>query len=377
MCNFAVRKKAGDCRRPNAVRLITLLGKAAAAAEMGSPGANVGHRNPPRTVGRVVWSAKSAVETGMSTKMLTGSFVALITPFNRDGSVDFAAFRTLLKFQEERGTSAVLIMGSTGETSMLSPEEKKQIIVETAKMKTGRMPIFFGCTGNNTEATIANVRFAKDNGADGAILAAPAYICAPESDIERFFLDVADATDLPLGIYNNPPRVKSDLHWDHLLRIFKHPNYVVHKESTARVGQVAQVLAGNPKVSVMCCDSPNLGLVVPTMSLGGHGTANMTGNIAPTELATISTPWTSYVEAENFRSAYLKLLPLLHFTYSAINPVAVKSLMKALGLPAGDLRKPLTNLDGEALAKGIRIVKELGLDQQYGYKVAPISAVAA
>jgi 4-hydroxy-tetrahydrodipicolinate synthase len=260
---------------------------------------------------------------------------------------------------------------------MLSPEEKKKIIVECAKMKTPRMPIFFGCTGNNTETTIANVRFAKDNGADGAILAAPAYICAPEDDIERFFLDVADATDLALGIYNNPPRVKSDLSWEHLLRIFKHPNYVVHKESTARVGQVAQVLAGKPKVAVMCCDSPNLGLVVPTMSLGGHGTANMTGNIAPRELATISTPWASYVEAENFKTAYLRTLPLLHFTYSAINPVAVKSLMKALGLPAGDLRKPLTNLDGEALAKGVRIVQELGLDKAYGYKVKAISAVAA
>jgi 4-hydroxy-tetrahydrodipicolinate synthase len=313
----------------------------------------------------------------MSTKLLTGSFVALITPFNKDGSVDFGAFRTLLKFHAEHGTSAVLIMGSTGETSMLAPAEKKEIIVATAKMKTPRMPIFFGCTGNNTEATIANVRFARDNGADGAILAAPAYICAPESDIERFFLDVADAIDLPLGIYNNPPRVKSDLHWEHLIRIFKHPNYVVHKESTARVGQVAQVLAAKPKVSVMCCDSPNLGLVVPTMSLGGHGTANMTGNIAPAELATISTPWTSYADAENFKTTYLNLLPLLHFTYSAINPVAVKSLMKALGLPAGDLRKPLTNLDGEALAKGIRIVQKLGLDQRYGYKVGPLAAVAA
>jgi 4-hydroxy-tetrahydrodipicolinate synthase len=313
----------------------------------------------------------------MSKKLPTGSFVALITPFNKDGSVDFAAFGALLKFQEDHGTSAVLIMGSTGETSMLSPEEKKKIIVETAKMKTPRMPIFFGCTGNNTEATIANVRFAGDNGADGAILAAPAYICAPESDIERFFLDVADATDLPLGIYNNPPRVKSDLNWDHLLRIFKHPNYVIHKESTARVGQVAQVLAGKPNVSVMCCDSPSLGLVVPTMSLGGHGTANMTGNVAPAELATISAPWTSYVEAENFKNTYLRLLPLLHFTYSAINPVAVKSLLKALGMPAGDLRKPLTGLDGEALAKGIRIIEELGLDKAYGYKVKPISAVAA
>src|SRR5499427_3265255 len=313
----------------------------------------------------------------MSKKLMTGSFVALITPFNKDGSVDFAAFRTLLKFHEEHGTSAVLIMGSTGETSMLAPEEKKKIIVECAKMKAARMPLFFGCTGNNTEATIASVRFAKDNGADGAILAAPAYICAPESDIERFFLDVADATDLPLGIYNNPPRVKSDLHWEHLLRIFDHPNYVVHKESTARVGQVAQVLAAKPKVSVMCCDSPKLGLVVPTMSLGGHGTANMTGNIAPRELATISTPWTSYKEADAFRETYLRLLPLLHFTYSAINPVAVKSLMKAVGLPAGDLRKPLTTLEGEALAKGIRIVQELALDKQYGYKLGPISAVAA
>ena len=313
----------------------------------------------------------------MARKMLVGSFVALITPFNTDGSVDFGAFRTLLKFQEDHGTSAVLIMGSTGETSMLTPEEKQRIIVETAKTKTARMPIFFGCTGNNTETTVANVRFAADNGADGAILAAPAYICAPEGDIERFFLDVADATDLPLGIYNNPPRVKSDLHWEHLLRIFKHPNYVVHKESTARVGQVAQVLAGKPEVSVMCCDSPNLGLVVPTMSLGGHGTANMTGNVAPAELATISTPWTSYVEAENFKTTYLGLLPLLHFTYSAINPVAVKSLMKALGLPAGDLRKPLRGLEGEALAKGVRIVQELGLDRRYGYKVGPVSAVAA
>jgi 4-hydroxy-tetrahydrodipicolinate synthase len=313
----------------------------------------------------------------MPKQKITGSFVALITPFNKDGSVDFAAFRALLRFQEDHGTKAVLIMGSTGETSMLSAEERREIVVETAKMKTGRMPFFVGCTGNNTETTINNVRFAKDNGADGAILAAPAYICAPEADIERFFLDVADSTDLPLGIYNNPPRVKSDLHWEHLLRIFKHPHYVVHKESTARVGQVAQVLAGKPDVAVMCCDSPGLGLVVPTMSLGGHGTANMTGNVAPAELAVISTPWTSYADAENFKTEYLRLLPLLHFTYSAINPVAVKSLMKALGMPSGELRKPLTGLDAEALAKGFRIVAALGLDKRYGYKLKPLAAVAA
>ncbi|MFE0017309.1 4-hydroxy-tetrahydrodipicolinate synthase family protein [Mesorhizobium sp. NPDC059054] len=300
---------------------------------------------------------------------ISGSFVALVTPFNENGAVDFGAFRSLLDFQRRHGTAAVLIMGSTGETSMLSPEEKRAIIVECSKMKTADMAIFYGCTGNNTDTTIANVRFARDNGADGAILAAPSYICAPESDIESFFLEVADATDLPLGVYNNPPRVKTDLHWEQLLRIFKHPNYVIHKESTARVGQVAQVLAGRPDVSVMCCDSPNLGLVVPTMSLGGHGTANMTGNIAPAELAVISRPWNSHVEAGDFKEAYLNLLPLLHYTYSAINPVAVKSLMKALGMPVGALRKPLTSLQGEALVKGVRVIEALGLDRKYGFSI--------
>ncbi|MBG6244061.1 4-hydroxy-tetrahydrodipicolinate synthase [Candidatus Symbiopectobacterium sp. 'North America'] len=284
----------------------------------------------------------------MSKPKIEGSFVALITPFNEDGSVDFGAFETLLQFQVENGTSAVLIMGSTGEVSMLSPEERKAIILRTAQFRQGDMKIFFGCTGNNTDTTIDYVRYAQDNGADGAIIAAPAYICAPESDIESYFLEVADATDLP--------------------RIFKHPNYVVHKESTTRVGQVAQVLAGNPDVSVMCCDSPNLGLVVPTMSLGGHGTANMTGNIAPAELADISRPCKNGDDAARFRTAYQHLLPLLHYTYSAINPVAVKSLMKAIGLPAGSLRRPLRDLQGDALQNGIRIVNELGLSKKYGFK---------
>ena len=139
-----------------------------------------------------------------------GSFVAIATPFNKDGSLDFEGFRTLLRFQEDNGTAAVLILGSTGEVSLLSAEERQAVIRETAKMKTAKMKLFYGCTANNTDSSIAMVKYARDNGADGAILAAPAYICASEADIERYFLDIADATDLPVGIYNNPPRVKPD-----------------------------------------------------------------------------------------------------------------------------------------------------------------------
>ena len=313
----------------------------------------------------------------MAKMRIEGSFVAPPTPFNENGSVDFGAYRTLLKHHEDNGTVAVLIMGSTGEPSLLEPEEKKQIVVETAKMKSGKMKFFYGCTANTTQQVIDNVKFAKANGADGAIIAAPPYICGPEEDIERHYQEVADSVDFPLGIYNNPPRVKTDLHWEDVLRLLKHPNYVILKESTTRVAQVAQVLAAKPDATVMCCDSPNLGLVVPTMSLGGHGTANMTGNIAPQEMALLSKPWKSFEDAENFRKTYLRLLPLMHFNYSVINPVALKSLMHALGLPVGKLRKPLRNLEGEALMAGVRIVQQLGLDKKYGYKIQPKLAIAA
>ncbi len=300
----------------------------------------------------------------------TGSFVAMITPFNRDGSVDYGGFRTLLDFQESNGTSAVLIMGSTGEVSMLSQEERHRIVEETIKFKTGGMQFYYGCTGNNTDTTIDYVQHAAAAGADGAIIAAPAYICAPEADIERFFFDVADASDMPIGIYNNPPRVTTDLSSDAILRLAQHPNIVVNKESTGRVGQAARLAAGNPDMSLMCCDSPNLGLVVPTMSLGGHGTANMSGNIIPAEMAVISKPWESFEDSENFRKMWLHMLPMLHFTYSAINPVPVKSLMRAVGLPAGDLRRPLTGFQGEALQRGLDILRELGLAEKYGFNFA-------
>jgi 4-hydroxy-tetrahydrodipicolinate synthase len=305
-----------------------------------------------------------------------GSFVALVTPMNNDGSIDFEGFRTLLDWHAENGTEAVLIMGSTGEVSMLSAEERRAIISRTAKMKPGRMLMYYGCTGNNTETTIDYVRYAKGEGADGAIIAAPAYICADNDAITDYALEVCDAEDLPIGFYNNPPRVKTDLHWNDILRLARHPNMVVLKESTTRVGQVAQVCAAKPDMSIMCCCSPNLGLVIPTMALGGDGTANMTGNIIPREMAVISKKWENGDDAFACREAWLTNLPMLHFAYSAINPVAIKTLMRLIGLPAGPLRKPLKPMSGVALQAGIDAVQRLGLEERYGFKLAPMAVAA-
>ena len=307
----------------------------------------------------------------MTHQLLTGSFVALLTPFNADGSIDWEGFRDLITFQASHGTSAVLLMGSTGEASMLTPEEKKEVITRTLAFRTGHMQLWYGCTGANTDLTLASVRHANTEGADGIVVTIPGYVAPSEDEAFDYFLEVADEARVPVGIYNNPTRVKTDLGWQQMLRLADHDNVVLLKEATSRGNQIAQIARARKHLSIMCCDSPNLGLVMQVMALGGHGTANMGGNVIPAEMAVISTPWESMEDVENFRDTYLQVLPLLHFNYSAINPVAVKTLAGALGLPAGPFRRPLKPLLPERLQAGLDLVRELGLDQRYGYSIDP------
>lgn len=305
----------------------------------------------------------------MSKRKITGSFVALITPMNVDYSVDYEGFKTLIDFQHQHGSAALLIMGSSGEVSMLSVGERYEIVSRTIAYRRPGMEMWYGCTGATTESTIEHVRQAATEGADGAIVAAPSYISASRQDIVEFFLDVADASPIPLGVYNNPPRVGTDLHTTDILTLADHPNIVILKESTRRVGQVAEIAGKRSDISLMCCCNPDLGLIVPTMTLGGHGTANVTGNVIPRELVAISTPWTGIEDPTRFRDAYLAALPMLSFAYSAVNPVPIKSLLGALGMPAGPMRRPLQILDGPALDKGLDITREMELDRVYGYRL--------
>ncbi|HYE49507.1 MAG TPA: 4-hydroxy-tetrahydrodipicolinate synthase [Azospirillaceae bacterium] len=304
-----------------------------------------------------------------SATRLRGSFVAMVTPFNADGSVDFGAFRDLIRLQEENGTAALFFLGTAGEAAVLTEEEKRRIVVETARMKSGRIPFLYGCTGLNTADAVANVRFARDNGADGAMLTVPRYAGPSEEDAEAYFHEVADAADLPVGIYNNPARLQTDMHWDQLLRLFRHPNIVVYKEGTGRTGQVAQVLREAPDVSFMGNDSPDPDIAAPVMALGGDGLCNAAGNIAPAELALLSRPWDDPDQPARFREAYLRLAPLFWFTYCARSPVALKSLMRAVGLPAGEPRRPLRPLDPQRLRDGVRLLAELGIAERYGYRL--------
>jgi 4-hydroxy-tetrahydrodipicolinate synthase len=209
------------------------------------------------------------------------------------------------------------------------------------------------------------VLLAQCSGADGALISVPPYTSPPPADAERYFLDVADATDLPLGTYNNAPRLRTDMDTKSLARILARADYVLHKESTGRVHQVAELLSLAPDVSFMSDDSPEPGLAVQTMALGGSGLCNGAGNLAPRELVTLSTPWREATQSEIFRNEYLRLLPLLQVIYATTSPVAIKTLMAALGMPAGQLRKPLRTPGADFLQSALEVLDSLGLREKY------------
>ena len=140
---------------------------------------------------------------------------------------------------------------------MLTPDERRTIVTETLKFKSDKMLYYYGCTGPDTASTINYVRHAATEGADGAIVAAPPCIIASREDIVQYCLDVADASYIPLGFYNNPPRVGTDLTTPDLLRLVEHPRFVIQKEPTKRVGQVAQICAAKPDMALMRCCAPN------------------------------------------------------------------------------------------------------------------------
>jgi 4-hydroxy-tetrahydrodipicolinate synthase len=305
----------------------------------------------------------------MAKPTLTGSFVALVTPFQADGSVDYEGFERLIDFQAAHVTSALLLMGSTGEVSLLEKDERRELISRTVKLKRSGLPLWYGCTANSTAETIGLVKHAAQAGADGAIITVPSYLFPPVEAAVQFVLEVADASDIPIGVYNNPTRVGLDLPAEAIIRLAEHPNIVIDKEATANPGQIGAVLAARKELAVMCCDSPRLSLIPAVMALGGQGTANVTGNVAPAEMAVLSRPWRSSEDALAFKEAYFKLLPLFRFNYCQVNPVPIKSLAWGLGLPAGELRRPYLRMPVEAIRVGVEVVRNLGLCDKYDYRI--------
>lgn len=297
-----------------------------------------------------------------------GSWVAIPTPFNEDESVDYKGLFELIDFQAGNGTSALLIMGSAGETTLLSTDEKKKIITRASEHARGRIPVFFGTTCPSTKDTVKLSKYAQDAGADGVVLSVPPYLRPPQEAVYQHFLTVMKSVDIGVGLYNNPVRVGVNIDPGTISRLAAEaPNFVADKEAMPDVQQLVEVLRlTGGKVNLLCCDYPGYSIVMPTLALGGHGTANIGGNVIPREVAAMSRPWRTIEDVERTREIYLRVYPLLKILYTLSNPIVIKPALTLMGLPAGKPRRPLPELDPKKVEELRAAMQELGVFEKYG-----------
>ncbi|MFH1758010.1 MAG: 4-hydroxy-tetrahydrodipicolinate synthase [Pseudomonadota bacterium] len=297
-----------------------------------------------------------------------GSWVALVTPFNSQGEVDMSCFRRLVDFHAANGTDGLIFMGSTGESTSLTQEERRAIIAEMSTYCRGKIPAFHGVTCSTTAATIDLACYAEERGADGVMMVVPPYLAPPQSSIFEYFKAVCQSIHIAVALYNNPARVSVNINPETIIRLFQEcPNLVADKEAMPNVGQLASVIDGTDgKLQVLCCDAPNYAIILPTLALGGHGTANVAGNVIPREMAQMSRPWRSWVDVVQSREIYFENLPVMEATYSHTNPVAIKAIVKLLGFPVGDPRPPLPGLNAQQMRPLEELLTRLKIRERYG-----------
>jgi 4-hydroxy-tetrahydrodipicolinate synthase len=293
--------------------------------------------------------------------------VAVPTPFGEDGKVDFGAFRVLIDRQIRYGTSELFVLGSAGETTLLSIDEKKEIIKNVIALTKGRIPVFFGCAALTTADSVGLARYCEAEGADGIVFTVPPYVLIPQSSVLTHFDACMGAASLPCGIYNNPTRLGVNVEPETIKILSdRHENFIADKEAMPHVSQLVKVkkLCGD-RINILCCDFPKYSIVIPTLALGGAGTANIGGNIIPEETARFSRPWTDIRIAEECRQEYFKWYELLETLYTLSNPIVVKAALNILGLPGGHLRRPYEDYAQPHLGALEKLLRETGVFEKY------------
>lgn len=301
---------------------------------------------------------------------MSGSWVAMPTPFSKDGTIDFGAFKVLIDRQIQYGTSELFVLGSAGEVTLLTLEEKKEIVKNVIKMTKGRIPVFFSCSAATTDGAVDFAQYCEAEGADGVIFTIPPYVLIPQ-DAAFVHLDACmGATKLPCGIYNNPTRLGVNISPETIASLAeRHSNFIVDKEAMPDVSQLVQVKRlCKDKIDILCCDFPKYSIVIPTLALGGTGTANIGGNIIPEEAAKYSRPWSDMKIIQECREEYFKWYPLLQTLYRLSNPIVIKAALNILGLPGGSLRKPYLDYAGSHYEALKQQMDDMGVIKKYGIK---------
>jgi 4-hydroxy-tetrahydrodipicolinate synthase len=290
--------------------------------------------------------------------MFFGSIVALITPF-KNGKLDIEGLKKNLSFQLENETDGFLPCGTTGETPCLEEEEWQEVVKTTIDFVNKRKPVIVGTGTNNTQKTIKYTVLAEKFGADACLVVVPYYNKPTQEGLYHHFKEVAKSVKIPIILYNIPSRTGINLLPKTLEKLVADcPNIVGIKEASGNLDQVSEIISRLGKD--FCVLSGDDSLTLPILALGGKGVISVLANILPKETHLLVKNFLTgnIQEAQKIHLKYFKLMKAL---FIETNPIPIKTAMNLMGLPAGELRLPLTPMSKENLEYLKSVMRELNL----------------
>ena len=280
--------------------------------------------------------------------MLKGSLVALITPMNQDGSINYEQLRDLIDWHIENGTDGIVAVGTTGESATLPVEEHLAVIEATVKYVNKRVPVIAGTGANNTVEAIALSKAAEQAGADYTLSVVPYYNKPSQEGIYQHFKAIAEATSIPMVIYNVPGRTVVSMSNDTILRLAEIPNIVGVKEASGNIGNNIELINSVPEGFVVLSGDDPTGL--PFMLCGGHGVVTVAANVAPKLFADMCR---AALEGDIATARRLneQLIPIYNTMFCEPSPAAPKWGLSLLGKCEPHVRLPLVALTEAGQAK--------------------------
>lgn len=291
--------------------------------------------------------------------IFTGAGVAIVTPMNSDGSVNYDKLGELIEFQIENHTDSIIICGTTGESSTLTHEEHLECIRYAVEKVAGRIPVIAGTGSNCTETAIYLSVEAEKYGADALLLVTPYYNKATQNGLIRHFASIAKSVHIPIILYNVPSRTGCNILPETAVKMAEEcENIVAIKEASGNIIQVAKLAAlAEGKLDIY---SGNDELIVPILSLGGKGVISVLSNIAPQQTHDMVETYLAGNVAES-RELQLKAMHLIEALFCEVNPIPVKTALNMMGMGAGALRMPLTDMEDKNQEKLRQAMENYGL----------------
>ena len=291
--------------------------------------------------------------------LFTGAGVAIVTPMNADGSVNYEKLAEILEFQIANETDAIIICGTTGESATLSEEEHSEVIRFCIKTVNHRIPVIAGTGSNCTETAVKLSKEAEAAGADGLLVVTPYYNKATQSGLIAHFTKVAGSVKIPIILYNVPSRTGCNILPASAAKLFKEVDNIVGiKEASGNLSQVAELAALTE--GRMDIYSGNDDQIVPIMSLGGKGVISVLSNVAPKVAHDIPTLFLNG-DVKKACELQLKSIELIKALFVEVNPIPVKHALNLMGFEVGPLRGPLSPMEPKNLEVLKNAMKNFGL----------------